>query len=378
MTLLAAPSWSTIIRVLHIIPTLDRGGAERQLATLVSRIDRDRFDPHVCVLTRDGPLHADLDAAGVPVTVIGKRWTIDPVAYRKLVHTIRRLQPQVVQTWLFAGNSYGRQAALQAGVSRLIATERCIDPWKRWHQWAIDRYLTRRTERIVVNSDAIRRFCVGHKLPSEKFTLIPNGIDAARFDLPGDRQRLLSELQLPDDARLIGLVGRLWPQKRIKDAIFALDLLKSVRDDVHLLIIGEGPMRWRLTRFRDQLELRGRVHFLGERNDVPQLLRSLDLLWLASAYEGMPNAIMEAMAAELPVVATDIPGNRDLVLPEKTGYLVPVGDRAGLARWTQPLLDKPDLAREFGKAARQRIETEFQVEKMVSAYERLYCGTSDV
>lgn len=342
------------------------------MATLVRRIDRDRFDPHVCVLTRDGPLHAELDEAGVPVTVIGKRWTIDPIAYRKLVRTIRRIQPQVVQTWLFAGNSYGRQAAFQAGVSRVIATERSVDLWKRWHEWAIDRHLARRTERIVVNSDAIRRYCVSHQLPSEKFTLIPNGIDVSRFDLPGDRQRLCAELQLPENARLIGLVGRLWPQKRIKDAIFAIDLLKTVRDDAHLLIIGEGPMRWHLTRFRDQLELRDRVHFLGERNDVPQLLRSIDLLWLASAYEGMPNAIMEAMAAELPVVATDISGSRDLVIPEKTGYLVPVGDRAGLARWTQPLLDNPLLAREFGKAARQRIETEFPVEKMVSAYEKLY------
>ena len=128
------------------------------------------------------------------------------------------------------------------------------------------------------------------------------------------RRQLLAELGLPADSRLVGLVGRLWPQKRVKDAIWATDLLKVIRDDVHLLVIGDGPQRDRLRRYRDQCRIRDKVHFLGERGDVPRFLPHFDVLWSTSGYEGQSNVILEAMAAGVPVVATDIPGTRELVV----------------------------------------------------------------
>lgn len=117
-------------RLLLIIPSLDRGGAEKQLVLLARGLPRDRFDVHVAVLTRDGPLRASLEKAGVPVSLIGKRWKVDPFAYGRLLRQIRRLRPQLVHTWLFAANAYGRQAAVQAGVPHVVAGERCVDPWK--------------------------------------------------------------------------------------------------------------------------------------------------------------------------------------------------------------------------------------------------------
>ena len=177
---------------------------------------------------------------------------------------------------------------------------------------------------------------------------------------------------LPEESRLIGLVGRLWPQKRVKDAIWAADLLKVIRDDVHLLIVGDGPQRDRLRRFRDQVCIRGKVHFLGERGDVPRLLPHFDVLWSTSAYEGQSNVILEAMASGVPVVATDIPGTRELVVAGETGYLVPVGDRAALAKYTERLLNDAALAGRFSAAARQRVQSEFSVEKMVERHAALY------
>jgi glycosyltransferase involved in cell wall biosynthesis len=164
----------------------------------------------------------------------------------------------------------------------------------------------------------------------------------------------------------------LWPQKRVKDLIWAADLLKSARDDSHLLVIGDGPQRWRLQRYRDQNEVADRVHLLGERNDVPRILPHLDCLWLGSEYEGQSNAIMEAMSAGLPVVATDIAGNRDLVVPGETGYLVPVGDRAAFTRHTHELLNDAELARRLGDAGRQRMLAEFSVERMIERHAALY------
>jgi glycosyltransferase involved in cell wall biosynthesis len=176
----------------------------------------------------------------------------------------------------------------------------------------------------------------------------------------------------------VGVVGRLWPQKRIKDAIWAADLLKTLRDDVHLLIVGDGPDRDRLRRYRDQLGVGDKVHFLGHREDVPRLMPHFDLFWSTSAYEGQSNAILEAMAAAVPVVATDIPGTRDLVVHEKTGFLVSTREldvgrrRAAFARHTNILLNDPPRARRLGEAGRQRVLSEFTVEKMVGLYADLY------
>lgn len=358
-------------RILHIIPTLDRSGAEKQLVLLATCLPREEFDVHVAALTRGGPLARDLQAAGIPLTVIGKRWKADPLAYLRLERHVRAVRPDLVQTWLFAANAYGRLAARRAGVRRIVASERCVDPWKVGYELTIDRYLARSTDRILVNSSGVTEFYVAKRLPAEKFTLIPNAIEPAR---PSNvtRQQLLDELQLPHDTRLIGAVGRLWPQKRVKDLIWAADLLKVVRDDVHLLIIGNGPERDRLERYRHQVHIADRVHFLGERDDVPRLMPHFDVLWLASGYEGLPNVVMEAMACGVPVVASDIPGNRDLVVPGQTGFLTPVGDRAGFARHALTILDDPLLARRLGAAGRQRIEMEYTVDKMVGRYADLY------
>jgi glycosyltransferase involved in cell wall biosynthesis len=358
-------------RILQIIPTLDRAGAEKQLCLLAQGLPRGEFEVHVCALTRGGPLAGELAAAGIPLTVIGKRWKLDPQAYWRLKAHVARLQPNLIHTWMFAANAYGYAAARACGVKHIVASQRCVDPWKSRTQLAIDRIVARRCGRVAVNSEGVRDFYVRHGAPAEQLEVIPNGV--ALPDPPAmTRRQLLAELELPEGSRIIGLVGRLWPQKRAKDAIWAADLLKVIRTDVHLLVIGDGPHRERLRRFRDQVRIGDKVHFLGERGDVPRLMPHFDVLWSTSGYEGQSNAILEAMAAGVPVVATDIPGTRELVLPEETGYLVPVGNRAGFARHTETLLNDSALAGRMSAAARRRAASEFSVEKMVGRYAALY------
>lgn len=356
---------------MQIIPTLDRAGAEKQLCLLAGGLPREEFEVHVCALTRGGPLEADLAAAGVPATVVGKRWKLDLGALVRLKRHVARLRPDLIHTWMFAANTYGFAAAASCGIKNVVIAQRCVDPWKGRLQLLLDRAMARRCRAVVVNSEGVRDFYVRHGAPAGRVRLIPNGV---AIPPPSDatRGQLLAELELPPESRLIGLVGRLWPQKRVPDAIWAADLLKVIRDDVHLLIVGDGPLRAQLRRFRDQVRIRDKVHFLGERNDVPRLMPHFDVLWSASGYEGQSNVILEAMAAGVPVVATDIPGTRELVVHGETGFLVPVGDRAALAKYAERLLNDPALSLRLATAARERVRREFSIEKMIARHVELY------
>ena len=359
-------------RILQIVPTLHRAGAEKQLSLLsCSLAAGDEFDVHVCAVSQGGALAAEIERASVPVTVIGKHWKLDPAAWWRLRKHIAALKPDLVQTWLFTANAYGRAAAISAGVPRIVASERCVDSWKAPHQFAVDRYLAKRTDAIIVNSLGVEEFYKQQGIPAAKLRLIYNGIGPAA---PSETTRadLLAELNLPAGTRLIGAVGRLWPQKRVKDLIWAADLLKTISDDVHLLVVGDGPQRAALERYRRLCHIDDRVHFLGARHDVPRLMPHFDLLWLASGFEGLPNTIMEAMASGVPVVASDIWGNRELVIHGETGFLVPTGDRAGLARYAHKIMQDPALAARLGAAGKQRIGAEFTIQAMVDKHAALY------
>jgi glycosyltransferase involved in cell wall biosynthesis len=358
-------------RILHIIPTFERAGAGKLLLLLARGLPRDRFDVHVCSLGRGGPLRAEFHKAGIPTTVIGKRWQVDPLAFARLVRTIRRLRPDLVHTWLFEAGAYGRAAARAAGINRLVAGEYCVDRWKSTWQWTVDRHLAGFTERFVTNSPAVRDYCAAHRLPTRWFEVIPNGIPGAR-ESDRSRAELLRELDLPDDARLIGSVSRLWPQKRVKDLIWAADLLRVLHDNLRLLVIGDGPERATLERFARLASDLDHIRFLGHRDDVWRILPHLDVFWNGSEYEGQPVSVMEAMAAGVPVVASDIPGNRELVVPGETGYLVPIAGRAARARATDAILNDESLSKRLGAAGWQRMLEDFSVEQNIRRHVEMY------
>jgi glycosyltransferase involved in cell wall biosynthesis len=358
-------------RILHLIPSLSRSGTEKQLCLLAAGLTRANFDIHVCALAEGGPMADVLRVTGIQPTILQKRWMFDPRVYWMLRRLVDRLRPDVIHAWRCTANAYGLVAAIGGGVRRFVAGYRCMEPVTSSVQVRIDREVGRRSAGLVANSRGVKDLYVQNGLPNEKFQIIPNAVE-----LPAPptftRRQILDELGLPEGSRLIGMAGRLLPHKRVKDAIWAADLLKVVRKDVHLLIFGDGPHRDRLRIFRDQVRIGDHVHFLGSRSDLPRFVPHFDLLWSTSAYEGQSNAILEAMAAGVPVVASDIPGTRDLVTPNETGMLVEVGNRAGFAREAHRILEDAGLARRLGQAGRDRVQREFTVEKMVANYIGLY------
>jgi glycosyltransferase involved in cell wall biosynthesis len=235
----------------------------------------------------------------------------------------------------------------------------------------LERRILRRSTRIIVGSAGVRELCVRRGLSADRLQVIPPGVPPVEPPRV-TRHQVFAELGIPPQHHVLGIVGPLRLAKRIKDAIWAADLLKVIRDDVHLLVIGDGPHRARLRMFRDQVRIADKVHFLGDRADLSRLLPHLDVFWSISSQQGQGNTILEAMAAGVPVVASDLPVNRELVVDQTTGYLVPVGDRAAVTRCTNRLLDDAALARRLGEAGRQRATEHFHATQMIQEHVALY------
>lgn len=359
------------IRICWIIPTLEEGGAEKQLCLLAKGIDRQRFEPLVVTLTRSGPRLADLQNHGVPVVEIKKRGKLDPLALRRLTKMVRSFAPHIVHTWLFAANSYGRMAALQAKVPVIFGGERCVDPWKGLTHAIIDRSLAKRTTGIITNSSAIADFYAARGIDPKKFHIIPNGVEPSEIP-PISRTEAAHRMGVDPNRILIGAVGRLWLQKGHKEMIWAAEMLRIVHESSSLVIVGDGPERERLEHYRDQVLAAKEIRFIGHRSDVSQLLPHFDIYWNASLYEGQSNSILEAMQASVPVIASDIPGNRDLIQHESTGMLFPASDVGALMKTTSQLIQSPELRKQLAEKAKKKVETDFSVRKMIVLHEKLY------
>lgn len=362
------------MKIALVIPTMDRGGAEKQVVLLAKGLHELGHDVRVFLLTRDGHRSEDLRAAGVPVVLIGKRFKMDPTALFRLKKQLVDFEPDIVHTWLFAANSFGRVAAKWAGVPIIIASERCVDPWKTGWHFLIDRRLQKISQAITTNSSGVQDFYAANGLDPAQFVVIPNGVESIDSTKTQaiDREEAFRRLEVPSERRLIVAVGRLWPQKRVRDLIWAGELLATARGDTTLVVIGDGPQREELLRHRDSVSAPLHVRFAGQREDVGELLPHADQFWIASEYEGQSNAVIEAMLAGVPVIASNIPGNRDLVIDKETGWLFDVGDEADLVRLSLAAFNDPDGSQRIAEQARQHIVDEFSLDAMIRRHVMLY------
>ena len=310
------------------------------MVMLAKGLPRDRFRVEVAALTRSGPLESELNAAGIPVTVIGKPLKLDPIALIRLARFLKAGAFDVVQSWIFAANAYGRVAARLAGVPVVVVAEMAVDLWKGRFDRLVNRRLATWCDRLVGNSQAVVDFYRGLGVPGDRLAMIYSGIGDEEPPAV-DPRTVRAELGFAPEAPMVLFAGRLAEQKRVDDLLKALDLLQHVQAGVCTVIAGDGPLRGRLEATAHAYQLDGRVRFLGHRDDVPRLMAAADILVLPSAYEGLPNVVLEAMRFRKPVVATAAPGTTEVVVNGETGILVPIGDVIVLTRAIRDLVRDP-------------------------------------
>ncbi|WP_165234851.1 glycosyltransferase [Aquisphaera insulae] len=361
------------VRVAMVITDLDVGGAERALVNLATQLDRGRWEPSVIALGGEGELAVELRRAGIDCECLGGSPRRPFAVVARLIRALRRRRPELVQSFLFHANLAARLAAPFAGRPWVIGGLRVAEREKGWHL-TLDRITGWLAAGSVCVSEGVRRFSVqAGRLDPRRLTVIPNGIDPRPYDVAAAVPR--SELGIPDHAFLAIQVGRLTLQKGLAPLLDAAERVIPDCPDWHLALAGDGPDRgWLLDRIAGSEVLNGRIHWLGPRRDVPDLLATADLLVLASLWEGMPNVVLEAMAARRAVVATAVEGTDELVIPGETGWLVPPDDPPALAAALGEAARDPATCRALGLAGRARVEREFSIRRVVRDYEGLWSG----
>jgi glycosyltransferase involved in cell wall biosynthesis len=368
------------IKVVYVIGSLDVGGTEGQLVQLVTRLDPRRFEPLVCCLSSSGPYSNTLKAAGIHVEVIGLR---RPVICRphkvtaeiaRLVRFMQTEKPFIVHALLFWAYIIGAYAARLVKVPVIITGRRGLGHFKadKPCYLSLERFANRMTDVIVANSEAVKHDTIQREgVDSSRIRVVYNGIDVSQYDCAPDPE-LRASLQIPSKAPVVGVVANLIHYKGHRFLLEAAQQVLRGCPSVKFLLIGDGPYRMNLEALAKDLGLEKSVTFLGRRQDVPRLLALMDLLVLPSLEEGFPNAILEAMAAGKPVVATRVGGVQEAVLHNTTGLLVAPRDVLALSEAIHSLLGDSIRARAMGRAGRDRVATSFGIDRMVSETQQLY------
>ena len=373
------------MNITHVVENLNRGGLERMVLDLVKLQQQQGHQCQVVCIYESGSLAHELDAAGIPVVACHKGRGVDLRALARARWAIDRHDTDVLHTHNALAHYQAVLASCGLEVLRIINTRHGMGAGQRTgrKEWLYRRALTR-TDIVVTVCEAARHNGVSRgMLPHTMTRVVPNGIAVERF-VPASRpmrQQVLQTLGLSEQSLLIGNVGRLNWTKDQAGLIRAFAQVHQQYPHAVLLLIGDGELRAELEQCAGQQGVRHAVRFLGDRNDVRELLQGLDLFVLSSASEGYSMALLEACAVALPIVATDVGGNGEIVQSGRTGQLVPAGDADALAEAMLMLLRDPQRASGYGRAARDWVETHGSLEAKADRYERLYqtmeCATCD-
>jgi glycosyltransferase involved in cell wall biosynthesis len=359
------------VRVVYMAHAFMVGGAEEMVLNLVRHLP-ERFEPMLCCIHQAGPIGEEIRSTGTPVAVLGLnpgvRRPFDVAGIRRY---LRETQPQIVHTFLLTASLYGRLAAILERVPVVIGTEVNIYQRKQRHHVLAERLLMRGTARVIASAESVKDFYVKqvHADPA-KVDVIYNAVDMDQLETSMSREEMRASLGLAPDAKVAGVIARLTEQKGHRFLFEALQ--RPALADVHVIVVGDGDLRDALVQAAAARGLAGRVHFLGARRDLGNLISAMDVFVLPSLWEGLPLSLVLAMGAGVPVVSTAVAGIPEVVQDGQTGLLVPPANAPALGDALERLFGNADLRVRIGRCAKAAVLPRFGVAGYVSVVTALY------
>jgi len=361
------------IKVLHVIDSLGVGGMERVVIDVANGLDAERFTQAVCCISRRGEA-AKFLRDDVRCIDLGKGAKADRLMPLKLARVIRQQQPDIVHSQSWSGVDTAIAKLLTRDI-RLVHSEHGrnfphldAEPWGR--RIARRGVYQLADAAFAVSSELRDFYCCETGFSVQRMRVIPNGVDVRRID-EANWRGVREEFGLAADDFVIGTVARLDATKDTMTLARAFARLPQ-HGKLKLLVVGDGSERARLEQFAAESGLKAAIIFAGARLDVPRLLGAMNVFALSSLSEGMPITVLEAMAARLPVVATNVGALPELIEEGLTGFLVEPRQAEAMAERLARLYDNQQLAKQFGDAARQRVEYDFSLDMMLRRYAELY------
>lgn len=364
------------IRLLHLITRLPIGGAERMLLGVLRHLDKERFESVVCCIQDRGELANEAEAMGIPVIALGlmARGGYD----RRVVLALRRLMREqcidVVHSHLYHANLYGRLAARHEGIPAVASVHNTYTQ-RKWYRHLINRYLARNTFCVTAGSADVERDLLEiDRVPRGKVVRLPNCIDLGRVDTTLTAAEAKQRLGFMPTARVIGTVGRVEEQK---GQVFLLEAFAQLRqsrgsDDLGLLIVGNGRLMSRLRETAERLGIAASCRFPGNLPQLGDVYRAIDVFVMPSLWEGLSLAMLEAMAAGLPMVATDVGGAQDVLGDSERGVLVPPGDATAIATAVGGLIADARASAETAAAGTRHVRERYSVAALAAQLSDIY------
>jgi len=360
--------------ILFVVNGLAIGGGELKVLDLVKGLNlwyNDEFDCTVCSVGQGGPLFERFEELGITPYVFEKKAAFDFSLIPKVAALIRDKKIDIVHTTLFYADVIGAFAARLAGVKKIISWEAVTEVYTPKQIMAYKLASRLYTKSVAVSRAIENKVQSKYKVPSEKTITIHYGVDLSRF-YPFRDEAMRMDLGFKKNDVVFGTVARFTEQKGHRYLIEAAKDVISKESSVHFVLAGDGPLREEIEGKISELGLDKNFHLLGFRTDIDKLLHSFDVFLLPSLYEGLPNAVLEAMAAGLPVIATAVDGTPEAVIHNESGILIEPKNPEAIRDSVLRLFENIKLRDEFGKNARQRVEESFSWEKEVSEFVELY------